>query len=102
MPCLQFIFDQAKTNCVNVCINLSSVSTLITEYEDPKIKIIIKFLLKKNTILSFISKKNKKLQRMSTDFELHSSNNLSYGSGSFYEEGKTPVNTNETFVFDKE
>lgn len=84
LPCLHFIFEYAKQNCINICITISTVSTLIIEYEDALIKEIIRFLLGENVVLSFKQKRDKRLARMSTDFKLHSSDNISGGSDVFY------------------
>lgn len=88
LPCLHFILEYAQKNCINICINISTVTTLIMEYEDEIIKKIIKFLLSKNLVLSFSQKRDKRLERMSTDFKLHSSHNISGGSGFYNDSDK--------------
>lgn len=68
---------------------MSVLSMLISQYEDHTIQKIIRFLLNKNVLLNFKTHRNKKLERMSTDFKLHSSNNLGNESG-FYDETPLP------------
>jgi len=86
IPCLKFIFESGNKNNINISINISTVSTLILEHDCPVIQKIIKFFLNKNVLLSFATKRNKKLERLSSDFKIHSSNSVSRASGNFYEE----------------
>ena len=93
IPCLEYVMCLSKKLCLNTSINISTVCTLIEEYEDKIIQKIIKLLMSKSLILNFASQRDKKLERMSSDFKLHSQNDVSVG-GSFYEE-VTPRKMNE-------
>ena len=70
LPCIEYIFTWSQILCLRVNVNISTVSALITDFSDKNWQTILKYFLGKNIILNFTSKRNKALQRMSTDFNM--------------------------------